>query len=73
MYNREYYEQKKKKITDKIQEYKDRCLQRQINELDMFLRDQRQLQADFEEIIKEEEESKKASEIKNEDIKPDKK
>ena len=59
MYNAEYYKGKKDKVLRKIQISKDNFLQRQIDETNRFLGDQKGFQEDLNEITTEENESKK--------------
>ena len=68
-YDANYYKQKKDKVLRKIQRSKDIFLQRQVDEMNRFLAEQRELQSDIAEINQEEqkskEENKKAESKKN--------
>ena len=71
-YNADYYKAKKDKILKKIQISKDNFLQRQIDETERFLGEQRGLQEDMNEINAEEQESKKKEQESKKEIKPKK-
>jgi len=57
-YDANYYKQKKDKVLRKIQRSKDIFLQRQVDEMNRFLAEQRELQSDIAEINQEEQKSK---------------
>jgi len=60
-FNQEYYDGKKKKLDSKFQRKINQSFQQIIDIVNLFLQEQRELRAEYQEVEKEEAESKKDS------------